>query len=78
VLTGSCLYCTQQLHPLVIQWKRLRILLTLAVVVAVSSGVFLKLSNHFDTVLTKLFIALICFAIGWWLLPIHTLRDSHT
>lgn len=73
-LTGSYFYYTQKLHPMMVQWDRLAMLLSMGVLLATAS--VLLVADHFDwfLVIKKLTLALVCLFIGWVLLPRHSFR----
>ncbi len=74
VLTVSYMLYTQRLHPLVVQWGRLGILIVLGIIVA-SVAVNMVADNLvLSAVLIKLTIAVVCLALGWRLLPIHSFK----
>jgi O-antigen/teichoic acid export membrane protein len=75
VLTVSYMVYTQRLHPLVIQWDRLGILISLGLIIAIVSIVMIAESFSWFTVLIKLMVAIICFVFGWRLLPIHSFKS---
>ncbi len=76
VLTGSYLYYTQKLHPLVVQWGRLVLLIFMGALIAFVSVSFVAERVDYLTIALKLMLAFGFLFIGWVLLPIHTLRGA--
>ena len=74
VLTVSYMLYTQRLHPIVVQWGRLGILIALGTIVASVSFTMVADNFEWSVVLIKLMIAAVCLAITWRLLPIHSFR----
>lgn len=74
VLTVSYMLFTQRLHPLVVQWGRLGILIAFAIFVASVSFTMVADNFEWSVVLIKLAIAFICLTLGWRLLPIHSFK----
>lgn len=72
LLTGSYLYFTQRLHPLFIPWKSLGVLLTLGIVVAAISIMWLATELVWSVCFYKLLFALGCLTLGWAYLPIRS------
>lgn len=74
VLTGSYLYYTQRLHPLVVGWGRLLLLVAMGALVAIAA--VLLIADGFELVglVAKLALALVCFLLGSALLPIRSFR----
>jgi len=75
VLTINYMLYTQRLHPLVVQWRRLGILIALGIIVASVSFTMCADNFEWSTVLTKLTIAVVCVALGWRLLPINSFKS---
>ena len=74
VLTSCYFYYSQSLHPIVISFGRLFVLLFLGSVIAITS--LSMIANSLDWVIIgiKLLVGLICFVIGWFTLPISSIR----
>lgn len=75
VLTVSYMVYTQRLHPLVVQWGRLGILIAFGIIVASLSFTMLADNFLWSTVLIKLTIAFFFMALGWRLLPINSFKS---
>jgi O-antigen/teichoic acid export membrane protein len=75
VLTVSYMLYTQRLHPLVVQWGRLSILIVFGIIVASISFTMIADNFVWSTVLIKLTIAFVCLALGWRVLPIHSFKS---
>ena len=74
VLTGSYLYYTQKLHALPISWKRLNSILFLATCVCLVSVNFNNTDLIWSIVGIKIVFIVILFFIGWFILPIRSLK----
>jgi O-antigen/teichoic acid export membrane protein len=72
VLTTTYLYYTQQLHPLVLEWKRLGAFLGLGVVVGMVAVTLFATSFEITTVMVKLVFCCFCLILGWQLLPVKS------
>ena len=74
VLTSCYFYYSQSLHPIVISFGRLFVLLFLGSVIAITS--LSMIANSLDWVIIgiKILVGLICFVIGWFTLPISSIR----
>lgn len=75
VLKVSYMLYTQRLHPLVVQWGRLGILIGLGIIVASASFTMVADNFVWSAVLIKLMIAAVGLAISWRLLPIHSFKS---
>jgi O-antigen/teichoic acid export membrane protein len=74
VQTGSYLYYTQRLHPIVVPWLRLLALVFLGVLVALVSVMTISLQIDWQVIAGKSLLCLFCLVIGWKLLPLHSIR----
>ncbi len=74
VLTASYLYCTQKIHPLILQWRNIAILCCLGVLVAIFSVVFVSSRFDLGLFLVKLAFAILCLFSGWRLLPLGSFK----
>lgn len=74
LLTVSYMLFTQRLHPLVVQWGRLGILIAFGIFVASVSFTMVADNLVWSAVLIKLAIAVFCLTLGWRLLPIHSFK----
>jgi O-antigen/teichoic acid export membrane protein len=74
VLTGSYFYYTQRIHPIVVQSFRLSALLSLGALVALVSVIMISPQLDWHVVAGKMLLAAFCLIIGWYLLPLHSIR----
>lgn len=74
VLTGSYLLYTQRLHPIIVHWPRLFVLVCLGIIVALVSVKTISLQLDWQVVGWKLVLALFCLILGWNLIPLPNLR----
>jgi len=77
VLTGSYLYYTQRLHPIVVQWFRLSALVFLGALVGLVSVMTVSLQLDWQVLAGKIFLAIFCMVLGWRLLPLHSIRGDN-
>lgn len=75
VLTSSYLYCTQRLHPILIQWRPLIILLILSCLLAIVSVTFISMEVTLYIFLFKAALAAFCLFVGWRVLPLHSFKE---
>jgi O-antigen/teichoic acid export membrane protein len=73
-ITVSYFYYTQKLHPIVINWRSLFIIMLLGTLLAIISIIFVNISFNFVIIYFKIFLAAACLVIGWMMLPIKFLR----
>lgn len=76
VLTGSYLHYTQRLHPIVVDWPRLSVLVLMGSLVAYVSMIMISLQLDWKTVCAKLFFAIICLILGSKLVPLRNIRKA--
>lgn len=74
VLTGSYLYYTQRLHPIVVQWLRLSALGFLGALVALVSVITISLQLDWQVVTGKISLALLCLILGRKVISLHSIR----
>lgn len=76
VLTFSFMYYTQRLHPLVVQWGRLVLMCGMGVLIAFVSVSNVAVRFDFFIFVLKFMIGIVCFFLGWRLLPIHAVKRT--
>ena len=74
VLTVSYFYCTQKLHPIVVNWKSFFSIMLLGTLISIISIIFVNTSLNFIVIYFKIFLIVACLVIGWMMLPIKFLR----
>jgi len=76
VLTGSYLYYTQLLHPIVLEWSRLSALVFLGISAALVSVTTISLHLDLQVVAGKILFSLFFLILGWKLIPLHSVREG--
>lgn len=74
VLTVSYFYCTQKLHPIVVNWKSFFSIMLLGTLISIISIIFVNTSLNFIVIYFKIFLIVAYLVIGWMMLPIKFLR----
>lgn len=74
VLSGSYLWATQRLHPIVVDWSRLGRLCLLAAALVVAAVIGTRVTLEPSAVLLKSVIWLLAGLLGWQLLPLETAK----
>jgi O-antigen/teichoic acid export membrane protein len=74
VLTGSYLYYTQRLHPLIVEWWRLLFFGGLGILLLCLSVIFTAKQLDWQLVIFKVAFLFVGLGIGWRLLPIRRIE----
>jgi O-antigen/teichoic acid export membrane protein len=74
LISSSYLYYTQKLHPIYVSWNKLFIFLLISAFFALISYVLMSQSFSFELVTLKIIVSLCFIVIGWFLLPIKSIK----
>jgi O-antigen/teichoic acid export membrane protein len=76
VMTGCYLYYTQLLHPIVLEWFRISLLVFWGVFIALASVTTISVHLDWYVVVGKISLLLFYLILGWKIIPLHSVRAA--